>query len=104
AALTKTLHALTRQWDRAELLPLLDAAGVPAGPINSVGDIFADPQVIARGMRLSLDNPLAKDGTTPGLRSAIVMDGQPVASPRPAPALGQHGEEILRDPSWGGRA
>jgi crotonobetainyl-CoA:carnitine CoA-transferase CaiB-like acyl-CoA transferase len=102
AALTQILHGLTRQWTRADLLPLLDAAGVPAGPINSIGDIFDDPQVIARGMRLTLDNPLAKEGTTPGLRSAIVMDGQPVASERPAPALGQHSDEILRDPNWGG--
>ena len=102
-ALTQKLHALTRQWRRADLLPLLDVAGVPAGPINSVGDIFADPQVAHRGMRLALDNPLAKAGITPGLRSAIVMDGQPVASARPAPALGQHENEILRDPNWGGR-
>ena len=102
-ALTEKLHALTRPWKRADLLPLLDVAGVPAGPINSVGDIFADPQVAHRGMRLALDNPLARAGTTPGLRSAIVMDGQPVASARPAPALGQHEDEILRDPNWGGR-
>ena len=103
-ALTQVLHALTRKWARADLLPLLDVAGVPAGPINTVGDIFADPQVIARGMRLSLDNPLAKGGATPGLRSAIVMDGAPVASARPAPALGQHTQDILQDRNWGGEA
>jgi crotonobetainyl-CoA:carnitine CoA-transferase CaiB-like acyl-CoA transferase len=101
-ALTQALHALTRCWRRADLLPLLDAAGVPAGPINTVGDIFRDPQVIARGMKLTLDNPLAKEGATPGLRAPIVMDGVPVASARPAPALGQHSNEILRDRAWGG--
>ena len=102
--LTRRLHGLTRQFTRADLLPKLDALGVPAGPINSVGDVFRDPQVIARGMRMDLDNPRAKAGSTPGLRGAIVMDGVAVASARPAPALGQHTHEILNDPNWGGRA
>jgi len=101
--LTKRLHALTRQFIRADLLPKLDALGVPAGPINSVGDVFRDPQVAARGMRVDLENPRAKTGSTPGLRSAIVMDGAPVVSALPAPALGQHTDEILSDPNWGGR-
>lgn len=100
--LTRKLHELTRRFTRAELLPQLDRAGVPAGPINTVGDVFKDPQVVARGMRLDIPNARAKAGTTPGLRSAIVMDGKPVASERPAPALGQHEEEILKDPNWGG--
>ena len=102
--LTKLLHALTRRHKRAELLPRLDVAGVPAGPINDIPDIFEDPQVIHRGMRLDIDNPRAKAGTTPGLRSPIVMDGEPLASARPAPALGQHSNEILNDPKWGGKA
>ena len=102
AELTRELHALTRIFPREKLLPLLDAAGVPAGPINTVADVFADPQVAARGMKLTLDNPLAKAGATPGVRSAIVIDGVPAASGRPAPGLGQHTQEILRDVNWGG--
>lgn len=100
--LTRKLHERTRRFTRAELLPQLDRAGVPAGPINTVGDVFRDPQVLARGMRLDVPNERAKAGTTPGLRSAIVMDGKPMASERPAPALGQHADEILKDPNWGG--
>jgi crotonobetainyl-CoA:carnitine CoA-transferase CaiB-like acyl-CoA transferase len=102
AAFNEVFHPLFRRFARAELLPKLDAMGVPAGPINTVGDVFRDPQVLARGMRLAIDNPLAKGGATPGLRSAIVMDGAPVASPRPAPALGQHTAEVLSDRNWGG--
>ena len=56
----------------------------------------------ARAMRLDIENPLAKAGSTPGVRSAIIIDGAPAASPRPAPGLGQHTQEILRDPDWGG--
>ncbi|RFB78128.1 CaiB/BaiF CoA transferase family protein [Methylovirgula sp. 4M-Z18] len=100
-ALTEKLQALTRRFTRADLLPRLDAAAVPAGPINGVKDVLKDPQVIARGMQLSLANPNAKSGATPGLRSAIVMDGQGMASDRPAPALGEHTDEILSDPAWG---
>jgi crotonobetainyl-CoA:carnitine CoA-transferase CaiB-like acyl-CoA transferase len=100
--LTEKLHALTRTFTRAELLPKLDAAFVPAGPINTLVDVFDDPHVQSRGMRLTLDNPLAKSGSTPGVRSGIVIDGLPAANARPAPALGQHTQEILRDPNWGG--
>ena len=78
------------------------AAHVPAGPINSVAQVFADPQVAARGMVLALDNEAAAGGTTPGVRSPIIIDGVPQASPRPAPRLGQHAAEILADPAWGG--
>ena len=102
AELTAKLHALTRGFTRADLLPRLDAAAVPAGPINNVADVFADPQVVARGMKLTLDNPLSADGVTHGVRSAIMIDGAPAASARPAPGLGQHTQEILNDVNWGG--
>ncbi len=100
--MTDTLSALTRRFTRAELLPSLDAAHVPGGPINSIADVFDDPQVVARGMKLTLDHPGAKGGVTAGVRSAILIDGEIAASERPAPALGQHTDEILRDPNWGG--
>jgi crotonobetainyl-CoA:carnitine CoA-transferase CaiB-like acyl-CoA transferase len=102
AELTEILHGLTRKFTRADLLPKLDAASVPAGPINSIEDVFADPQVIARGMRVDRPNPRAKGGTTPGVRSAIVIDGQPAAAERPAPDLGEHTADILNDKAWGG--
>ncbi len=102
-ALTAALHALTSRRAASELLAKLDAAHVPAGPINTVAQVFADPQVVARGMALRLDNPSAEGGTTPGIRSPILIDGVPQANPRPAPNLGQHADEILADPAWGGR-
>ncbi len=102
--MTATLHGLTSGWRRDELLARLDAVHVPAGPINTVSQVFEDPQVAARGLRLSLANPEAAGGSTPGVRSAIVIDGVPAASSRPAPGLGQHGAEILTDPAWGGVA
>ena len=100
--LTAILHDLTRRFTRAELLARLEAAGVPAGPINDLAQVFSDPQVVARGLAIRLDNPGAAAGTTPGVASPIVIDGQRAVSPRPAPALGAHNAEVLADPNWGG--
>ena len=73
---------------------------MPAGPINTVADVFDDPQVQHRGMKIEIDNARAAGGTTPGLRSGLVIDGAAMASGRPAPALGQHTQEVLSDPDW----
>ena len=101
-AFNETFYPIFRRFTRGDLLPQLDAAGVPAGPINTIGEVFADPQIVHRGMRIDIDNPLAAKGTTPGLRAPIVMDGAPLAAERPAPGLGQHTDEVLSDKDWGG--
>lgn len=62
-----------------EFSAALEAAGIPAGPINAVDQVFADPQVVHRGLRLA--------GATPGLGSPIVIDGVRQVSERPAPPL-----------------
>jgi crotonobetainyl-CoA:carnitine CoA-transferase CaiB-like acyl-CoA transferase len=97
AALISKLTALTARLTRAELLEKLEAVGVPAGPINDLEEVFADPQVIHRGMRLDLPSAAAKDGTIPGVRTPIVLDGAAVAADRPSPRLGEHTAEILRE-------
>ncbi len=84
------------------LLEALEQAGVPAGPINSVADVFADPQVVARGMRVDMGDPAAAGGSIPGVRTPIVLDGEPVVADRGSPALGAHNDEVLADPNWGG--
>jgi crotonobetainyl-CoA:carnitine CoA-transferase CaiB-like acyl-CoA transferase len=100
AALVPLLTELTLQTTRDALLAALEGKGVPAGPINTVADVFADPQVIARGMKIDLPSPLARGGAIPSVRSPIVMNGQPMAASRPSPRLGEHTEEVLSDPSW----
>ncbi|MDB5650485.1 MAG: CoA transferase [Hyphomicrobiales bacterium] len=104
AELEPALRELTRQFTRADLLPRLATAGVPAGPINSIGEALADPQVQARGMQLKLDNPRAAAGSSPGLRAPLMIDGAPAAAERPAPALGEHTQDVLADAAWGGLA
>jgi crotonobetainyl-CoA:carnitine CoA-transferase CaiB-like acyl-CoA transferase len=73
---------------------------VPAGPINGIDEVFADPQVAHRGMRVDLARPEAETGSVPGVRTPILIDGVPQVSARPSPMLGEHGAEILADPNW----
>jgi crotonobetainyl-CoA:carnitine CoA-transferase CaiB-like acyl-CoA transferase len=82
---------------RDHLLDKLEAQGVPAGPINNLEQVFNDPQVVHRGMQLSLPSSAAKPGAIPGVRTPIVIDGWKAASERPSPLLGEHTAEILRE-------
>jgi crotonobetainyl-CoA:carnitine CoA-transferase CaiB-like acyl-CoA transferase len=96
-ALITHLSALIKQWSRAELLAKLEAVQVPAGPINSLDQVFADPQVLHRGMRIDRPSTRAKGGSIPGVRSPLIIDGKPMAAERPSPQLGEHSAEILRE-------
>lgn len=98
--LVPALTGLTLRMTRDGLLSALEAQGVPAGPINTVADVFADPQVVARGMRIDLPSSAAKGGAIPSVRSPIMIDGKPMAAGNPSPRLGEHTEEVLSDPSW----
>ncbi|WP_420101988.1 CaiB/BaiF CoA transferase family protein [Bosea sp. (in: a-proteobacteria)] len=101
-ALTVHLHRLCQRHAKADLLAVLETLHVPAGPINDVAEVFADKQVVARGVRVDLPNTAAKGGTIPSVASPIVMDGVRQVAPRPSPGLGEHADEILNDPAWGG--
>lgn len=101
ARLVPYLGMLTARFAKADILARLEALGVPAGPINSTDEVFADPQVIARGLRRDLPAPAAKAGSIPSVASPIVIDGVRQASARPSPGLGEHQAEILNDPNWG---
>ncbi|RWC46639.1 MAG: CoA transferase [Mesorhizobium sp.] len=82
-------------FDRDPLLAKLEAAGVPASPINTIGQMFADPQTIARGMRLDLDD--GHGNFLPSVRAPMVMSGTPLVYERPSPRLGEHTQEILAE-------
>jgi crotonobetainyl-CoA:carnitine CoA-transferase CaiB-like acyl-CoA transferase len=97
AVLVEKLSTLTKRMRRGDLLVKLEGVGVPAGPINDLEQVFADPQVIARGMKLDLSSTAAKGGTIPGVRSPIVIGGRPTAAEHPSPRLGEHTAEILKE-------
>jgi crotonobetainyl-CoA:carnitine CoA-transferase CaiB-like acyl-CoA transferase len=95
AALTPLLAERFHDFTRTELTALLDAAGVPCGPINTVPDVFADPQVQYREMLRRLPHPLA--GSVPQVVSPIRMQDAPLAFDRAPPTLGQHTSEVLAE-------
>jgi crotonobetainyl-CoA:carnitine CoA-transferase CaiB-like acyl-CoA transferase len=82
-------------WAKTQLIARLEAVGVPAGPINTVPEVFADPQVVARGMRVDIDAPDVAGGSVPAVRTPIVINGEPCVSDLPAPQLGEHTDEIV---------
>ena len=91
--LNQLFSAVTVQRSRAEWDPLLQAAGVPAGPINDFGQALAHPQVQHLGTRIGLPHPLGLEA--PGIANPIRMAKSPVSYRRPPPMLGQHTREVL---------
>ena len=77
-----------REWQDA-----LEAVGVPCGPINALDEVFAEPQVRARGMRFELDHPLA--GRVPMVASPMRFSDTPIEYHAPPPLLGEHTDDVL---------
>jgi crotonobetainyl-CoA:carnitine CoA-transferase CaiB-like acyl-CoA transferase len=96
-ALIARLAPLTAKFARAELLDKLEAVQVPSGPINMLDQVFANPQVAHRGMRIDPPSAAAAAGTIPGVRTPIVLDGEAMAAAQPSPQLGEHTAAILRE-------
>lgn len=86
AALDAEIAKATATWTKDALLAECARRGVPAGPINQLNDVFADPQVIARGLRVDLDG-------MPGVRSPFTFSDSELALDHPSPMLGEHTPE-----------
>ena len=95
ATLVPLIEALFAAHPAAHWLPLLDAAGIPAGPINSVSQALADPQAVHRGARIERGGGAL--GTVPLVGSPIRLDGERHNADLPPPALGEHGNAVLAE-------
>ena len=95
ATLVPMIERLVVTRTQRDWLAALEAAGVPAGPINKLDAVFADPQVIARGMRVDLPHALA--GRVPQVASPLKLSGGPPPVPRAPPLRAEHTEAVLRD-------
>jgi len=93
AALVPLLDEIFAKRTTHEWVEALEAAGVPSGPINTIQQVFEEPQVVARGMRIELDHPLA--GKVPLVASPMRFSGTPLEFELPPPTLGQHTDAIL---------
>jgi len=91
ALLTGAMKARTT----AEWIAVFEPAAIPCGPINSIEEVFADPQVQHRGLNISLNRP---DGVaTPGVANPIRLSATPVSYDKPPPALGEGTDHVLHD-------
>jgi crotonobetainyl-CoA:carnitine CoA-transferase CaiB-like acyl-CoA transferase len=96
-ALCDALQAALIEWPRASLLDALADVGVPAAPINSLAEVFADPQVQHRALQLQIPSAWAADGSIPGIRTPISFSDLDLDCGRPAPRLDEHREVILAE-------
>lgn len=86
------------RWPRDELLAQLEREGVPAGPVNSLAEAFADPQVRHRQLQLDQPAPHLQAGHIPGVRTPIRFSDAELNLDQPSPALGQHTQDHQRGP------
>lgn len=85
-----TVFRTTTQW-----IADLERAGVPCGPINNLEQVFADPQVQARGLKIRMEHPLS--GELELVANPIRLSRTPVSYRLPPPMLDQHGSEVMRE-------
>ena len=93
--LTDRIEEITTTRPCAHWLELLDANDIPCGPINDYARVFADPQVVARGMVVDTDHPTL--GRLKTLGSPLKLSATPPQVGRAAPRLGEHTAEVLRE-------
>lgn len=93
--LVPLLADMVRERRRDEWIAMLEAVGVPCGPINDVGEVFENPQVRSRGIAIDLPHPAA--GTVKLVGSPMRMSVTPATSDKAPPMLGEHTDEVLRE-------
>lgn len=95
AALVEAINAVMVTRDRADWMAAFEAAGVPAGPVHSIGEALSHPQALAREMVVELDHPVA--GKTRAIGAPIKFSDTPCSVTRHAPSLGEHTREVLAE-------
>lgn len=94
--LAEIISIKTLEYTREDLLDALDKVTVPAGPINTVADVFSDPQIIDRGMKISMPYAGTETGHTAGVRTPIQFSRSTLRQNLGVPRLSEHTDEVLQ--------
>ncbi len=95
--LVPRIEAATRRHPTVHWVEGLAGVGVPCGPVNDLEQVFSDPQFLHRGMKISMDHPLAGSGQVDLIGNPLKLSQTPVSYRRAPPTLGQHTDEVLRE-------
>ena len=90
-----TVAAIMQTRSTADWVAGLESVGVPCGPVNDIDQVFADPQVRARGMEQRIPGHPLTPEPVPTIAYPLKLSDTPAAYRRPPPILGQHTEEVL---------
>ena len=96
-ALYALMPAYMESRTTAEWVDGLAERGVPCSPVKNIKEVFEDPQVQHRGMRIEMPHPQSASGTVPLIGNPIKMSATPVAYRHAPPVVGQHTDEILKE-------
>ena len=95
--LVERISALIKEWNRDELIKGMEALGIPCGPINTLPQVFASDQVVAREMKVRMNYPDAKSGAVDLIGNPVRFSGTPVSYYRPPPRCGADTEAVLQE-------
>ena len=91
------LAKIIKSWQKDDFLQGMDDRGVPAGPVNTLPEVFATDQAIARDMKITMDHPTSATGTVDLIGNPLKLSKTPVNYQKPPPTLGQHTREVLSE-------
>lgn len=91
------LHDITRQHPQKYWVEELTTMGVPCSPVNNIAQVFKDPQILARDMKIKMDYPLSSSQEIELIGNPIKMSATPVTYRTAPPRLGEHTDEVLKD-------
>ena len=95
--LVRLVTAFLRKQTTAHWMDILERVNIPCSPVNNVEQVFADPQVLSRGMKIAMPHPMSGKGEVDLIGCPLKLSETPVRYRLPPPVLGQHTEDVLRD-------
>jgi crotonobetainyl-CoA:carnitine CoA-transferase CaiB-like acyl-CoA transferase len=100
--LISLISPIIASWSEAQILATMEASGIPGGPINTLTEVFDDPQTLAREMRIEMEHPSSSTGIVPLIGNPLKLSATPVSYRRSPPLRGQHTEQVIRESTPGG--